>query len=142
MANEMHLRVVTPDRTVMDRKVRGVQFMGTDGSYGILPNHAPLMTGTRPGIVTIDHTDGQREDMLITDGFAEMRNNVLSLICQAGELAGEIDLERAAKAEERARAMIAESTSQADDLPKAQEALQRAQLRQLLAKKTGTGTLR
>ena len=142
MASELHLRVVTPDRTVMDRKVRSVQFMGTDGSYGIWPNHAPLMTGTRPGIVTIEHTDGKTEDMLVTDGFAEMRNNVLSLICQAGELAGEVDLERAAQAEERARAQIADSTSKSDDLPKAQEALQRAQLRQLLAKKSGTGSLR
>lgn len=142
MASELHLRVVTPDRTVMDRKVRAVQFMGTDGSYGIRPNHAPLMTGTRPGIVTIEHVDGSSEDMLVTDGFAEMRNNVLSLICQAGELAHDIDVERAAQAEERARAKIAESTSKSGELPKAQEALQRAQLRQLLAKKTGTGTLR
>ena len=40
MANELHLRVVSPDRTVMDRKVKSVSFMGTDGSFGILPNHA------------------------------------------------------------------------------------------------------
>ena len=32
MESELHLRVVTPDRTVMDNKVRSVQFMGTDGS--------------------------------------------------------------------------------------------------------------
>ena len=87
MVDELHLRMVTPERTVMDRKVKSVQFMGTDGSYGILPGHAPLMTGTKPGIVTIEHEDGSTEDMLVTDGFAEMRNNVLSLICQAGERA-------------------------------------------------------
>jgi F-type H+-transporting ATPase subunit epsilon len=142
MASELHLRVVTPDRTVMDRKVRFVKFMGTDGSYGILPNHAPLMTGTRPGIVTIEHTDGPREDMLITSGFAEMRDNVLSLICQAGELAHEIDPERAAEAEKRARERIESGLTKATDLPRAQEALQRAILRQLLAKRAGTGDVR
>lgn len=142
MASDMHLRVVTPDRTVMDRKVRSVQFMGVDGSYGILPHHAPLMTATAPGIVTIQHTDGTTENMLITDGFAEMRNNVLSLICQAGERAGEIDLERAAEAERRAREVIEGQQRAGVVLPKAQEALQRAMLRQLLAKKGGTGNLR
>ena len=142
MATDLHLRVVTPDRTVMDRKVKSVAFVGVDGSYGILPNHAPLMTATKPGIVTIHHTDGQAEEMLVTDGFAEMRDNVLSLICQAGELASEIDLSRAAEAEERARKKIAETTTQGGELPKAQDALQRAVLRQMLAKRSGTGNIR
>ena len=142
MTSDMHLRVVTPDRTVMDRKVRSVQFMGIDGSYGILPNHAPLMTATVPGIVTIEHTDGMTENMLVTDGFAEMRNNVLSLVCQAGELAAEVDVERAAEAERRARELIEGQQKAGVEMPKAQDALQRAVLRQLLAKKGGTGDLR
>jgi len=142
MTSDLHLRVVTPDRTVIDRRVRSVQFMGVDGSYGILPNHAPLMTATQPGIVTIQHNDGTTENMLITDGFAEMRDNVLSLICQAGELAHEIDVERAAEAERRARERIEGQQKAGVKLPKAQEALQRAVLRQLLAKRGGTGDLR
>ena len=142
MAADFHLRVVTPDRTVLDRKVASVQFEGIDGSYGIMAGHAPLMTGTVPGIVVIQHTDGSREGLLVTNGFAEMRDNVLSLICEAGEWAEDIDLDRAAAAEERARSTIADSTSQAGALPKAQEALRRAQLRQLLGKRSGTGDLR
>ena len=140
--SELHLRVVTPQKTVIDRKVKSVQFMGVDGSYGILPNHAPLMTATQPGIVTIENTDGTNEDMLVTDGFAEMRNNVLSLICQAGERAGEIDVERAAEAERRARERLDAQGKAEVELPRAQEALQRAVLRQLLAKRGGTGDLR
>ena len=51
---ELHLRVVTPQSTIIDRKVSSVEFMGVDGSYGILPGHAALMTATKPGIVTIN----------------------------------------------------------------------------------------
>lgn len=142
MADDLHLRVVTPARTVMDRKVRSVEFTGIDGSYGILPNHAPLMTGTVPGIVNIGHTDGSTEAMLVTDGFAEMRDNVLSLICEAGERAEEIDVERAAEAERAAREKIDGQHEAGADLPRAQEALQRAQLRQLLKRRAGTGDLR
>jgi F-type H+-transporting ATPase subunit epsilon len=138
--SELQLRVVTPQSTVVDRKVKGVSFHGVDGSYGILPGHAALMTATKPGIVSITELDDSTEDMIVTDGFAEMRNNVLSLICEAGELAGEIDLERAAEAEARAREEIAQSSSVDTNLPKAEAALQRALLRQMLGrKKSGSG---
>lgn len=140
MANEFHLRVVTPQRNVIDRKVSSVQFMGVDGSYGILPGHAALMTATKPGVLTITETDGGVEELLVTEGFAEMRDNVLSVICEAGELAGQIDLARAEEAEKRARERIAEATKIDINLPKAEAALQRALLRQMLArKKGGTG---
>ncbi len=144
MANELHLRVVTPDRTVFDRKVAFVSFMGVDGSYGILPNHAPLMTATAAGIVKIQHTDGQIEQMLISSGFAEVRDNTLSLLCLAGEMAHEVDPKRAEEAERRARERIAQAEGGKEnvDLPRAREALQRAVLRQLLAKRGGTGGMR
>ena len=138
--SELQLRVVTPQSTVVERKVQGVSFYGVDGSYGVLPGHAALMTATKPGVVTITELDGSKEDMVVTDGFAEMRNNVLSLICEAGELAGEIDLERAAEAEARAREQIAQSSNVDINLPKAEAALQRALLRQMLGRrKSGSG---
>ena len=138
--SELQIRVVTPQSTVVERKVQGVSFHGVDGSYGILPGHAALMTATKPGVVSITELDGSTEDMIVTDGFAEMRNNVLSLICEAGELAGEIDLERAAEAEARAREQIAQSSNVDVNLPKAEAALQRALLRQMLGRKrSGSG---
>ena len=71
-----------------------------------------------------------------------MRNNILSLICEAGELAGEIDLERAAEAEARAREQIAQSSNVDVNLPKAEAALRRALLRQMLGRrKTARGNL-
>lgn len=132
---ELHLRVVSPDRTVLDRKVRAVTFMGVDGSYGILPNHAPLVTATQPGIVKITYLDGTEERMLVTDGFAEVRNNTLTLVCEAGELADEVDMERAKAAEAKARAALADTDKVRGDLPRAEAetALRRAMLRQLLA---------
>jgi F-type H+-transporting ATPase subunit epsilon len=137
VASEFHFRVVTPQKAVVDRKVRSVQFMGVDGSYGILAGHAALMTATRPGVVTSTETDGTSQEMLVTDGIAEMRSNVLSMVCEAGELAGEIDLVRAAAAEKRARERIAAAQQIDVNLPKAEAALQRALLRQMLARKRG-----
>ncbi|MEM7204895.1 MAG: ATP synthase F1 subunit epsilon [Planctomycetota bacterium] len=140
--SEFHLRVITPARTVIDRKVRSVTFMGVDGSYGVLPGHAPMMTATEPGIVSVENADGTTEHLLVTDGLAEMRNNVLSLICEAGERADEIDLARAEEAELKARERIAGGVTQGVDLPRAQRSLRRAALRQLISKRAGTGDLR
>lgn len=141
MTTDFHLRVVTPDRVVFDRKVRSVVFMGVDGSYGILPRHAPLMTATRPGIVTITLTDGQVEEMLVTDGFAEMRDNVLSLITEAGERVEDIDVERAKEAEQKARERLAGERGKS---PLSDPALQRALLRQALfaRRRSGSGDIR
>jgi len=141
MAGVFHLRVVTPERVVLDRKVRSVVFMGLDGSYGILPGHAPLLTGTRPGIVKITGEDGSVEEMLVTEGFAEMRDNVLSLVTEAGERADEIDPERAREAERRARERLAGERGKS---PLTDPALQRALLRQALIarRKVGTGDVR
>jgi F-type H+-transporting ATPase subunit epsilon len=141
LPRELHLRVVTPDRVVFDRKVKAVSFMGVDGSYGILPGHAPLMTATKPGIVKITHENGQVEEMLVTDGFAEMRHNVLSLVTDAGERAEDIDLERAKEAEKKARERLA---SERGKSPLSDPALQRALLRQslIIRKRSGTGDVR
>jgi len=142
MESELHLRVVTPDRTVLDRKVKAVSFMGIDGSYGILPNHAPLMTATMPGVVKVTNIDGSIEELLVTDGFAEMRDNILSLVCEAGERAGDIDLERARIAEERARKRIDEASKVDINLAQVEVALQKALMRQALARRgSGTGTI-
>ena len=53
------LRIVSPDQVVYDGDVEFVQFMGMDGSYGILANHAPLMTATRPGPLRVRTADGE-----------------------------------------------------------------------------------
>ena len=139
-ATALHLCVVTPEKTVVDSKVASVSFMGQDGSYGILANHAPLMTATVPGVVTVNHTDGSSDELVISDGFAEMRENVLSLICEEGEHAREIDLDAAIAAEKAARERIAAMSKVDPNLPKAEASLRVALLRQALARKrSGTG---
>ena len=129
---------MSPDSIVFDGEVRSVQFMGIDGSYGILANHAPLMTATMPGALRFEHADGKREAMVVTDGFAEMRDNVLSIVCEAGELAKDIDVERARAAEKRARDVLANRAAlAAEDVLKAEDALRRALTRQVVGQRGG-----
>jgi F-type H+-transporting ATPase subunit epsilon len=143
MAKELHLRVVTPDRTIIDRKVAAVSFQGADGGYGILPNHAPLMTAlASAGTVHITEVDGKQMDLFAADGFAQVQNNVLTLVCEAGEFAHEIDLERVKAAEAKAREKMAGLDRLSEDYIKAEASLRKALARELLARRSsGTGGL-
>ncbi|MHC5063480.1 MAG: ATP synthase F1 subunit epsilon [Planctomycetota bacterium] len=143
MVKLMHLRIVTPQEVLLDQDVRSVSFMGIDGSYGILPGHAPLMTATQPGEVKITHEDGRVEELVVTDGFAEVHDNVLTLVCEAGTAAGKIDLERARAAEERAREKLSERGSlSSEELLRAEAALRRALVRQRIGRRaSGSGTI-
>ena len=140
---EIPLRIVTPDRTIVDRKVASVSFVGTDGEYGVLPRHAPLMTGiAQSGTATIVETDGTSDDMFISDGFAQVQNNVLTLVCEAGELAGEIDLDRVKRKEQEARDKMAGLNRLSQEFLKAEASLRKALARERLARKrAGSGSL-
>jgi F-type H+-transporting ATPase subunit epsilon len=138
MASELHLRVVTPDRTVVDRKVAAVSFMGVDGSYGILPGHAPLVTAmAHAGAVQITETSGEKVAMFASDGFAQVQNNLLTMVCEAGEMAREIDLERVKQAEAKAREKLANLDKASVEFLQAEASLEKALLRDLLARRSG-----
>jgi len=135
MPSEMHLRIVTPDRTLIDRPVAGVTFAGVDGSYGILPRHAPLMTAiSATGSVEITETSGEKISLFVSDGFAQMQQNVLTLVCQAGELAAEIDLERVKAAESRAREQLQHLDRLSEEFLKAEASLHKALARVALVR--------
>lgn len=140
---DIHLRIVTPDRTIVDRKVASVSFVGTDGQYGVLPRHAPLMTGiAQSGTATIVETDGKSDEMFISDGFAQVQNNVLTLVCEAGELAGEIDLDRVKQKEQEARDKMAGLDKLSEEFLRAEASLRKALARERLARKrSGSGSL-
>lgn len=143
MVSELHLRVITPDRTVVDRKVAAVRFQGVDGSYGVLPHHAPMMTAlAQAGVLEITELDGHKEQLFTSDGFAQMQHNVLTLVCEAGEFAQEIDYERAKAAEARAREKLLHLDKLSEDFLRAEASLKKALAREMLARRgSGTGTL-
>lgn len=138
MTKTLRLRIVTPDAVIHDGEVHSVQFAGLDGSYGILANHAPLVTATLPGALRFKTADGRLEELVVTDGFAEMVDNVLSIVCEAGERGSEIDVARAREAEKRARDLLANRAALAsEDVIRAEESLRRALIRQVVGQRAG-----
>lgn len=123
------IEVVTPEKEVYRGEATEMVLPAADGLMGILPNHAPIVAALDVGRVTVTRADGGQDQMMISDGFFEMADNQARILADVGEMAGDIDKDRATKAEERARKRMAlRGGSDIDgiDFVRAERALQRA----------------
>jgi len=137
-ATVFELEVVTPERKVFSGQVKSVVFPAADGLTGVLPNHAPLLSALDLGQLKVEDANGQTRLMFISDGFLEVADNKCRILADVGETAEEIDLDRARKAEVRARERMAKrggATPGDIDFLRAEIALQRAIWRKLIKSK-------
>ena len=81
----LRLRVYTRERQLVDQDVREVTAPGTYGEIGVLPDHAALVTTLEPGVLSYRETGGAVARIEITGGFAEVRDNVMTVLADAGE---------------------------------------------------------
>ena len=73
MAEErVEFELVTPERLVVSRGVDMVVVPGTEGDFGVLPGHTPMISTVRPGVVNVYEGREIAERMFVTGGFAEV----------------------------------------------------------------------
>jgi len=106
IGGSLELRVVTPERLVLEEEVGEVVLPGSEGYLGVLPGHAPLMTAL--GVGSVLYTQGGKQRFLaVAGGWAEVLPHRVTVLADICERAEEIDPERARREEERARAALA-----------------------------------
>ncbi len=134
---KLNLEVVTPAGIITDTEADMVVAPGTDGEFGVLPDHINFLSGIVPG--ELRYKNGEKtEHMSVTSGFAEVSDNKVSVLVDSGELAGAINIERAQSAFERAKERLSKKRDTGDiDFARAEAALQRAVSRLKVAKKIG-----
>ncbi|WP_299787651.1 F0F1 ATP synthase subunit epsilon [uncultured Marivita sp.] len=89
MAETMQFDLVSPERSLMSAQVKSVQIPGADGDMTAMPNHAPLITTLRPGVLTVE-TEKGTEEFIVTGGFAEMGEG-LSVLAERALPRGDVD---------------------------------------------------
>ena len=129
MAGSISLRVVTPVRLVLEEQVDELTAPGPLGQLGILPDHAALMTTLDIGQLNYRQS-GANTVITLTGGYAEVLDNVVTVLANAAEFPAEIDTARAENARARAERTL-EDRDNADEeaLVAAEIALKRALLR-------------
>ena len=129
MAGSISLRVVTPVRLVLEEQVDELSAPGPLGQLGILPDHAALMTTLDIGQLSYKRS-GATSVVTLAGGYAEVLDNVVTVLANAAEFPHEIDRDRAENARARAERSLGDS-DQVDEevLVAARAALQRALVR-------------
>ena len=110
MADTVQFDLVSPERLLASVAANEVQIPGSEGDMTAMPNHAPLITTLRPGIVKVTGADGEKE-YVVTGGFAEINGESISVLA-----------ERAIAREDVTQAQFKEMVDEATDkLARAQE---------------------
>ncbi|MDH4322328.1 MAG: F0F1 ATP synthase subunit epsilon [Desulfobulbaceae bacterium] len=127
MAEKIQLEVVTPKGAVFSDAVDIVTAPGYGGEFGVLANHAPFLSTIKTGVLSFKK-DGVEDLMMVSGGFCEVSNNKLTFLVESAERGGEIDVDRALRAKERAEKRLAQAQSQQEKVnrARAEGALQRA----------------
>ena len=127
MAGKLTLRVITPDRIVLDTQAEAVRVPALDGSMGFLPRHAHLVAALDMGALAW-REGGKEQTLFVSGGFVEVKQDTVRVVSEAGERPAEIDVERARDAEKRARERLDQSRQPDSDIDvlRAELALRRA----------------
>jgi len=128
MAANIVIELVTPEKVALETQGDFVVLPAFDGEMGVLPGHEPFMVQLNPGEVRVTE-GGELRRYAISGGFAEVKDDKVSVFAEAAELAAEIDAERARQSLEKAKAARAQQTGEKMTLGQAEAAIARAQAR-------------
>jgi F-type H+-transporting ATPase subunit epsilon len=132
MADKIQLEVVTPEKVALREAVDEVTVPGLEGELGILPDHTPLISSLKTGVLSYRQGSDRRQ-LHVSGGFVEIQADRVSVLSDVAEKPEEIDLERAQRARERAEKRLA-SRGDDTDFDRAELKLQRALIRIQLGK--------
>ncbi|MFA4834322.1 MAG: F0F1 ATP synthase subunit epsilon [Patescibacteria group bacterium] len=105
--------VVTPERVVLKERIHQVTVPTRSGEITVLPNHTPLISVLKPGVIELKKENGDMEIMSVSGGFIEVLKNKVVILADTAERAEELDLRRAEEARVRAE-KIKEETKHED----------------------------
>src|SRR5512132_4127747 len=106
LPTHIDLQIVTPDRLIVQETVDEVEIPGSEGYFGVLPGHTPLLATLQVGELWY-RQGADKHYLSIAFGFAEVQPDRVTILAQIAERADEIDLARAEAAKRRAEERLA-----------------------------------
>ena len=76
----MLLEIITPENKLFEGKVTSVKFPGTDGEFGVLNNHAPIISTLTKGSIVVIDNNNESKNFDINGGVIEMQNNKIIVL--------------------------------------------------------------
>ena len=127
MAGQLTLDVAVPERRLIQEAVDEVQAPAADGSMGVLPGHAPLMTQLGIGVLSFKK-GAQTRYIAVHGGLMEVLPDHVRILADRAEWAEEVDVRRAREARQRMTDMLQRHDAEID-VEWAQDCIRSAQAR-------------
>jgi F-type H+-transporting ATPase subunit epsilon len=102
----LRLLVLTPQRELLDTTVASVVAEGAFGQFGVLPEHVAFLSVLEPGVLEYRGTDGSAGRVAIKGGYAEVRDDVVTILADEAWRPGEIAPSSLAAARENAERQL------------------------------------
>src|SRR5215207_3746264 len=113
LPTHIDLQIVTPERLIAQEQVDEVEIPGSEGYFGVLPGHTPLLASLAVG--ELWYRKGQEKTYLsIAYGFAEVLADRVTILARLAERAEDIDIARAEAAQKRAEERVTAAPSDID----------------------------
>lgn len=82
MAETVTFELVSPERLLVSQPVEMVVVPGTEGYFGVLPGHAPVMTSLNPGVIDIYEAGAVAQRIFVAGGFAEVNEASCTVLAE------------------------------------------------------------
>lgn len=107
---QLHLKIVTPEKLIVDEPVDMVTLTSSEGKLGILPHHTNLMAKLLPGELRIKNK-GKTEVLATGDGFIQVADNTLTIMTDLAVEEADIDEKKVEEAKKRAETALEQKLS-------------------------------
>ena len=93
MAHKIHFDLVSPEQMLLSEDVTMVTLPGTEGYFGVLAGHAPVISTLRPGVIEVK--DGESGDLriFVRGGFAEVDPAKVVVLAEEAIPLADLDVE-------------------------------------------------
>ena len=125
MAKKIHVDIVSAEQELFSGEAEMVIAPGEGGELGILPEHTPLLTRIKPGIVRIQNDGRDAEVIYVSGGMMEVQPDRVTVLADTSVRAHDLDEAKAMEAERLAREALTNRTG-AMEVAKAQAELAEA----------------
>jgi len=111
----LNVRVITPDKVVWDANAEEIILPSSTGQVGILTDHAPLLTALDIGVMRLK-IDGSWTSIVLMEGFAEVEDNKVTILCNGAEEGSSIDAQKAQEELEKMTLLVDEATTKKEKI--------------------------
>ena len=91
MADKVSFELVSPARLLLSEDVDMVVIPGAEGDFGVLPEHAPLVSSIRPGVIAVYDGNDVSQRIFVSGGFAEVTPEGCTVLAEEAVAVGDID---------------------------------------------------